>query len=76
MEGRVEVRVAKKWGPVCSDDWTAKDALVVCRHLGFGFALYALKVKLTRRFGVFCYHTLHCVIVDTLCSGSFFLLNT
>jgi len=43
MEGLVEVQVGKKWGPVCSDTWTAKEALVVCRHLGFGFASLALK---------------------------------
>ena len=50
MEGRVEVRVGKKWGPVCSDVWTAKEALVVCRHLGFGFALYALKVSINEKY--------------------------
>ena len=45
MEGRVEVRVRRKWGPICSDGWTAKEAMVLCRQLGLGFALHALTVS-------------------------------
>ncbi|XP_039262609.2 lysyl oxidase homolog 2A-like isoform X1 [Styela clava] len=43
LEGRVEVQIGKKWGPICSDMWTAKEAMVACRQLGMGYALHALK---------------------------------
>ena len=46
MEGRVEVRVRKKWGPICSVGWTMREAMVVCQQLGLGFALHALQVSL------------------------------
>jgi len=42
-EGVVEIRVKKKWGLVCSDDWGVMEALVACKQLGYGFAAYALK---------------------------------
>ena len=34
-EGIVEVEHDKRWGRVCSDDFTEKEASVVCRSFGF-----------------------------------------
>jgi hypothetical protein len=35
-EGRVEVFNDHGWETVCNDSWSFANALVVCRHLGFG----------------------------------------
>ena len=40
-EGRVEVVFASTWGTVCGHDWDLRDALVVCRQLGYYTALNA-----------------------------------
>ena len=59
-EGRVEVFNGHGWGTVCTDSWSSANALVVCRHLGFGHPIETSTRRFGQGSGNISFSNLHC----------------
>ena len=47
LSGRVEICIGGRYGTICDDSWSYKEAFVVCRQLGYspnGMRLHLLNV--------------------------------
>ncbi|CAH8472847.1 unnamed protein product [Schistosoma rodhaini] len=64
-EGTVLVNRHGKWGTICDDNWTLKEANVICRMLGFPHALQA-----TTRDYFFSNSEYDYLMDDVYCKGS------
>ncbi|GAB1603362.1 scavenger receptor cysteine-rich type 1 protein M130-like, partial [Argonauta hians] len=58
--GRVEVKFNEQWGTICDDGWDDKDAVVVCRMLGYSDGIAYKNAKYGPGSGPIWLHDVNC----------------
>ena len=79
MEGRVEIFYKGQWGTVCEYNWDLRDAVVVCRQLGYTTAFRrSISAEFGEGTGMIWLHNVGCRGTEAMlssCSASSWGIN-